>query len=215
MPQGLTPQIYPRKQPQQARSAELVAAILTAAAQVLEKEGASLFTTARIAERAGVSIGSLYQYFPNKAAILFQLQRDEWRKTANILRGLIEDAQRPPMERLRSLVRAFIRSECQEAGMRMALNDAFPLYRHTPEALDGRASVRQAVRAFMREALITLPGQAALLAGDLIMNTLCSAGKRFSESLPTEAEIDRYSDAMAEMFCAYLRELWPSRGGPL
>ncbi|MBV9750052.1 MAG: helix-turn-helix transcriptional regulator, partial [Acetobacteraceae bacterium] len=59
--------ISSRKQPQQARSAELVASVLEAAAHVLAKEGAHRFTTARVAERAGVSIGSLYQYFPNKA----------------------------------------------------------------------------------------------------------------------------------------------------
>ena len=65
--------ISSRKRPKQARSTELVAAILEAAAQVLAKEGAPRFTTARVAERAGVSVGSLYQYFPNKAAILFRL----------------------------------------------------------------------------------------------------------------------------------------------
>ena len=73
-------QISSRKRPKQARSTELVAAILEAAAQVLAEEGASRFTTARVAERAGVSVGSLYQYFPNKAAILFRLQSDEWRR---------------------------------------------------------------------------------------------------------------------------------------
>lgn len=71
------PRISSRKQPQQARSSELVASILEAAVQVLASEGAQRFTTARVAERAGVSIGSLYQYFPNKAAILFRLQSDE------------------------------------------------------------------------------------------------------------------------------------------
>lgn len=55
--------ISSRKQPKQTRSTELVAAILQAAAQVLAKEGAHRFTTARVAEKAGVSIGSLYQYF--------------------------------------------------------------------------------------------------------------------------------------------------------
>jgi len=52
--------ISSRKQPQQARSSGLVAAILDAAVQVLAKEGAQRFTTARVAERAGVSVGSLY-----------------------------------------------------------------------------------------------------------------------------------------------------------
>src|SRR6186713_3472467 len=97
-----------RKQPQQVRSTGLVAAILDAAVQVLAKEGAQRFTTARVAERAGVSVGSLYQYFPNKAAILFRLQSDEWHQTTELLRSILEDARRPPLERLRILVHTFI-----------------------------------------------------------------------------------------------------------
>ena len=88
-----------RKQPQQTRSNELVAAILDAAVQVLAKEGAQRFTTARVAERAGVSIGSLYQYFPNKAAILFRLQSDEWRSTSGLLRDILADRTQPPPAR--------------------------------------------------------------------------------------------------------------------
>src|SRR4029079_7147015 len=126
--------ISSRKQPQQARSTGLVTAILDAAVQVLAKEGAQRFTTARVAERAGVSVGSLYQYFPNKAAILFRLQSDEWRQTSELLRHILADAQKPPLERLRTLVHAFLRSECDEAAMRGALNDAAPLYRDAPEA---------------------------------------------------------------------------------
>jgi AcrR family transcriptional regulator len=90
-------QISSRKQPKQARSTELVATILEAAAQVLAKEGAHRFTTARVAEKAGVSVGSLYQYFPNKASILFRLQSDEWRQTTDLLREILEDVQRPPL----------------------------------------------------------------------------------------------------------------------
>jgi AcrR family transcriptional regulator len=145
--------ISSRKRPKQARSTELVAAILEAAAQVLAKEGAPRFTTARVAEKAGVSVGSLYQYFPNKAAILFRLQSDEWRQTSDLLRGILEDVDRPPLERLRALVHAFIRSECEEAAMRVALNDAAPLYRDAPEAREARASRDRTMQAFMREAL--------------------------------------------------------------
>src|ERR1700742_2232799 len=110
--------ISSRKQPRQTRSAELVATILDAALQVLAKEGAQRFTTARVAEKAGVSVGSLYQYFPNKAAILFRLQSDEWRRTTALLRAILADTASPPLERLRTLVHAFIRSECDEAAVR-------------------------------------------------------------------------------------------------
>src|SRR6201996_3571841 len=124
MPPRPRTEISSRKQPQQARSTELVEAILDAALQVLAKEGAQRFTTARVAEKAGVSLGSLYQYFPNKAAILFRLQSDEWRRTSELLRGILADTASPPLERLRTLVHAFIRSECDEAAVRGALDDA-------------------------------------------------------------------------------------------
>lgn len=62
--------LSPRKSPIQARSAATVDAIFEATIQVLLSHGLSALTTTRIAERAGVSIGTLYQYFPNKDALL-------------------------------------------------------------------------------------------------------------------------------------------------
>jgi len=60
----------PRKMPRQGRSAETVRAIVEAAARILEQDGLGGFTTNAVAERAGVSIGSLYQYFPGKEALI-------------------------------------------------------------------------------------------------------------------------------------------------
>jgi AcrR family transcriptional regulator len=201
--------ISSRKRPKQARSTELVVAILDAAIQVLAMEGAQRFTTARVAEKAGVSIGSLYQYFPNKAAILFRLQSDEWRRTADLLRGILEDDEKPPLERLRHLVHAFVRSECDEAAIRVALNDAAPLYRDAPEAQEAMASGERIVQDFMREALPEVPEARRALAGDLITTTLTEVGKQFSETPRSPAEIEAYADAMADMFCAYLGSLEP------
>ncbi|BBO63015.1 TetR family transcriptional regulator [Serratia marcescens] len=200
-------QISSRKQPQQARSAELVSAILTAAIQVLAQEGAARFTTARVAERAGVSVGSLYQYFPNKAAILFRLQSDEWRQTTDMLGRILADREKTPFARLRLLVQAFIRSECEEAQMRVALNDAAPLYRDAPEAQAVKAAGKDIVQVFMCEALPDVPQVTRRLAGDLIVGTLGAAGKQFSETPRTDSEIAAYADAMADMFCAYLADL--------
>jgi AcrR family transcriptional regulator len=201
------PPVSSRKQPKQARSIELVATILEAAVQVLRKEGAQRFTTARVAERAGVSIGSVYQYFPNKAAILFRLQSDEWRQTAELRRIILEDVQRPPLERLRALVHAFLRSECDEAEVRIALSDAAPLYRHAPEAHEARASREGPVEIFMREALPETSEATRALAGNLITTTLSDVGKHFSQSSRTPAEIEVFAEAMADMFCAYLGNL--------
>jgi AcrR family transcriptional regulator len=70
----------PRKRPTQQRARDTVAAILVAAAHILETEGPERATTNRIAELAGVSIGSLYQYFPNKHAVVAALRErhSEW-----------------------------------------------------------------------------------------------------------------------------------------
>jgi AcrR family transcriptional regulator len=202
-----TASISTRKEPKQARSNELVAAVLRAAIQVLAMHGAPRFTMARVAERAGVSVGSLYQYFPNKAAILFRLQSDEWRQTTELMRGLLEDKKRPPLARLRALVHAFVQSECDEAAVRGALNDAAPLYRDAPEAHEIRVSGEAAVAAFMKEALPKASAAVRTLAGELVMTTLCAVGADFSEISHTPAEIHAFADALADMLCAYLESL--------
>ncbi|KGT92817.1 TetR family transcriptional regulator [Erwinia typographi] len=199
-----SPRISSRKLPKQARSTELVAAILQAATQVLATEGAQRFTTARVAEKAGISIGSLYQYFPNKAAILFRLQYDEWQQTTAMLRQILEDDGKPPQARLRRLVQAFIQSECDESAMRVALNDAAPLYRDAPEAQAAKSEGDEIYQAFMREVLPDAPDEVLAQASELIITTLGAVGHAFSESPRTQQEITAWADAMADMFCAYI-----------
>lgn len=196
-----------RKQPRQARSNELVSAILQAAAQVLAQVGTQGFTTARVAERAGVSIGSLYQYFPNKAAILFQLQSDEWRDTSARLAAILEDRDTPPGERLRAAVHAFVRSECEEAAMRRALDHAAPDFRDAPEAAEPQLAGSRVFQDFLHAAL---PGTAEpdrLRAGEIIALALSEVGKRLSERPCSEAAMQDDADALADMLCAYLERL--------
>ncbi|EME9711107.1 TetR family transcriptional regulator [Klebsiella pneumoniae] len=200
-------QIASRKQPKQARSAALVAAILEAATQVLSEEGAARFTSARVAEKAGVSVGSIYQYFPNKASILFRLQVDEWMQTTRMLRNILEDASTPPLERLRTLVHAFLHSECEEAEIRGALNDAAPLYRDSPEVQKAQAEGDRMIDTFIAEVLPMASASSREQAGDLIMTTLSTVGNEFSRTQRTKAEIKAYADEMADMFCAYLKTL--------
>lgn len=202
-----TPSLTSRKQPQQARSSQLVAAILQAAVQVLSREGAQRFTTARVAERAGVSVGSIYQYFPNKAAILFRLQHDEWQATSTQLRLILADASQPPLRRLRTLIHAFIRSECEEAAMRTALHDAAPLYRDAPEAAAGKTAGEREFKAFVRELLPQLSPTRRREAAALLKDMMGAVGQQFSAQPRSAAQIRARADAMADMVSAYLRSL--------
>lgn len=201
------PYISSRKSPKQARSNVLVSTILEAAIRVLAEEGAQRFTTARVAERAGVSVGSLYQYFPNKASILFRLQRDEWKQTTEQWRVILGDSSRPPLARLRRLVDTFIRSEFEEASLRVALDDAAPLYRDAPEAQEIHAEGDRIVEAFMRELLPGASEKTRRLSGELISMTMTAVGKELSETPRVDTEITAFSDQMSDMFCAYLQHI--------
>ena len=104
----------PRKQPLQGRSRETFGAILEATARILEAEGLEAANTNAIAARAGVSIGSLYQYFPDKAAIFAELIRQAESGLGDMLEILLaQTAGQALEERLRLLVKAGVAQQME------------------------------------------------------------------------------------------------------
>jgi AcrR family transcriptional regulator len=209
MPRPPRPATAPRKLPVQARSTQLVADILKAAVRVLERDGAQRFTTIRVAEAAGVSVGSLYQYFPNKQAILFRLQLDEWETTGATIDAILGDTTRPPAQRLKATIRAFFHSECDEAPLRLALDAAAASYHDAPESRAGRRRSRRIVNAFVSAAAPRATARQRRFAADLVFMTMTAVGKQVSEHHHGRAEIDRWADAIADMLTTYLARLGP------
>jgi AcrR family transcriptional regulator len=124
------PQLKPRKRPSQARSKATVEAILVAAAQVFRRQGYAGATTDRIAERAGVSVGSLYQYFPNKDAILVALTERHVDAGFALVRELLAEtlSDVPPLEPLlRRFVVAMITLHEREPELHRVLFEEAPL----------------------------------------------------------------------------------------
>jgi AcrR family transcriptional regulator len=124
-----TAKLKPRRSPRQERSRETVEAILEAAAQVFERHGYAAGTTNRIADRAGVSIGSLYQYFPNKDAIVVELMRrhlDELEEVAwPALRRLA--AEPPPLRQgLTAIVFGAVALHERSPGLHRVLFEELP-----------------------------------------------------------------------------------------
>jgi AcrR family transcriptional regulator len=93
------PQSTPRKEPQQGRSRATIDAILDAAAHILGERGWVGLTTNAAAEIAGVSIGSLYQYFPNKLALVEAVRRRHFDEVLAVLRAAAD----PKMTRVRRI----------------------------------------------------------------------------------------------------------------
>jgi hypothetical protein len=121
------------------------------------------------------------------------------------LRQILGDTSVPPPERLRTAVRTFFRSECDEAAFRSALEEAAPLYREAAEARSHTEEGRHLMESFMKEALPDASMREREFAADLMGLVMSSAGKAISSQSRPRSEVDQLALAIGEMFCAYLR----------
>lgn len=112
----------PRKTPVQARAAVTVGAISEATIQVLLSHGADRLTTTRVAERAGVSVGTLYQYYPNKQSLLFAALEDHLDKvSAAVEEACMKARHKPLSEMVREVVKRFVDVKMKRPDISMAL----------------------------------------------------------------------------------------------
>lgn len=118
--------LQPRRLPRQARSRATVDAILEACARLLREEGPEGVTTRRLARRAGVGIGSLYEYFPNREAVLAALvQRRLGALVAEVRDALAEALVREPDEATGFLLRRIVAAVAADRDLfRMLLREA-------------------------------------------------------------------------------------------
>jgi AcrR family transcriptional regulator len=128
-------ELQPRKKPRQTRSQRMKEDLLEAAARVLARDGARRFTTNRVAEAAGASVGSLYQYFPNKAALLVALHERDALAAWKRLEAILVDAKRSPRARFEVVVVEFFRIQFEAAEHHQALGDAQVPVSLTPDFL--------------------------------------------------------------------------------
>ncbi len=122
MPTVAPSPLQPRKTPVQARSAASVDAILEATLQVLLVTGKERLTTTRVAERAGVSVGTLYQYFPNKSSLLQAVLKRHFEKVAAAVEAVCASQHGHPLATmLGALVETFLRAKLSDGKGSVAL----------------------------------------------------------------------------------------------
>lgn len=116
-----------RKQARQARSQQTVEAILAGGARVLKSHGYAHASTNRIAEAAGVSVGSLYQYFPSKEAIVAALIERHIEHVFETLRGRFAALASAPLPiAVRQLVEAFFDAAAVDPKLRRVFIEEVP-----------------------------------------------------------------------------------------
>jgi AcrR family transcriptional regulator len=117
----------PRKLPRQERAQATVEAILTATTHILTESGYDQFTTNRVAERAGVSIGSLYQYFPNKDALIFALATHHADAMVQLVQHHLTGLDdRPIAEVIQRIVKAALAAHAVNPQLHRVLNEQVP-----------------------------------------------------------------------------------------
>jgi AcrR family transcriptional regulator len=141
------PETAPRKRPRQSRSQDLVARILHAADDLYSREGLQACNTNRIAQEAGISVGSLYQYFPTKESVFAELWRSQESQLARQVSSLPANDLADWLE---ALIAIFIEHK------------TFAHREHTGEIVD--SAIRESFHAFATE---VPSGLAPDIAGDL------------------------------------------------
>ncbi|MGL5808303.1 MAG: TetR/AcrR family transcriptional regulator [Xenococcaceae cyanobacterium] len=170
----------PRKLPQQDRSKITVEAILTATARILTLEGYDRATTNRIAELAGVSIGSLYQYFPSKEALVTSLAENHANAMMEIIESKLQSLFNAPIEVvLHELVKACIAAHAVDPMLHKVLNEQVPRINNT----NAEERVTALLRAYLKQKRDRIKPQNLDLAVFILERTV--------EALTHTAVIDR------------------------
>ena len=147
-----------RRQPKQERSKALVDAILTATAQLLRELGSEQVTTNKIATRAGVSIGSLYQYFPNKAELYTALAERHVERLEGVLMPLLRRfGETPDLDLVHALVESLMIMESTDGRLHAELL-RLSLWSLTSEVItDFRQRAEALLAQLLRERADALP----------------------------------------------------------
>ena len=204
MPRRSQVVLEPRKSPVQARSAASVDAILEATIQVLLNMGKERLTTTRVAARAGVSVGTLYQYFPNKSALLqAALKRHMDEVTEAVELVCKEQRGRTLRQMATALISAFLEAKMRDAKASAAL------YAVSSD-VDGARIVQQmgirSNKAIVRmlatasEPLTTDPQ----LVASMLQGAMVGVSRRMLESDAPEEQLDILRRELIFVACAYL-----------
>jgi AcrR family transcriptional regulator len=144
------PPTTPRKQPKQSRSKVTVEAILEATTHILVEEGYDKANTNRIAERAGISIGSLYQYFPNKESLMTALMEQHAQEMAELVGGKLDRLFDLPLEiAIPEIITAVVAAHNINPRLHQVLSEEIPRSERSPQMHKADERITALIRAYL------------------------------------------------------------------
>lgn len=205
MPATQRPTLRPRKTPVQARSAVTVDAILDAAIQVLIACGKERLTTTLVARRAGVSIGTLYQYFPNKSATLQACLRRHMDEVRKAMLATCESYQSAGLlEMGTALIHSFLAAKMRNVKTSTVLYAVSSDIEGAAISKSVGASVLHAVAKLFATAREGLNKDPEVVAS-VVLAALNGISRRVLESKSPEREVGLLRDELIILVHGYLR----------
>ncbi len=197
-----SPLLKPRKAPVQARSSASVEAMLDATLQVLVRDGRQRLTTTRVAERAGVSVGTLYQYFPNKSSLLQAALRRHLDGVRDLVCASMRELEgKPVAEICAGMARSFLQAKLK--GPR----ESVALYEVSSDVEGMRISqeLGEALRIELEVLLATAPEpiRDVRLASGMLLGAIGGVSRRLVESADPERLLPEFQRELEAMMRAY------------
>jgi len=196
--------LSPRKLPIQDRSVASVDAILEATIQVLLQVGKERLTTTRVAARAGVSVGTLYQYFPNKSALLQAVLRRHFDGISDAMELVCKQQKGEPLRSMvTALITTFLQAKLRDGKTSVA-------FYSVSSDVDGQKIAQQIgsrINKFIvrmlsssSESLTTDPQ----LVASLIQGMMSGVSRRILESDAPEKQLEALRSELIVMACTYI-----------
>jgi AcrR family transcriptional regulator len=196
--------LEPRKTPVQARSTASVDAILEATIQVLLQVGKEQLTTTKVALRAGVSVGTLYQYFPNKSALLQAALRRHLNEVFTAVELVCKQQYGNPLQQMATaLITTFLQAKMKDAKTSAALYSVSSDVDGAKIVQENGARFNKAVVAMLKTSCDPLTTDPHLIAV-MLQGAMVGISRRMLESNDPEKQFDKLHRELIFVACAYL-----------
>lgn len=198
--------IAKRKEPNQPRAQLTVASILQAMEELVSDKGYVYASTNRIAERAGVSIGTLYHYFPNREAIALSLYEETCSTAALTMKKMMVDTIDLPIEEaIPTIMQAILEIHQQHSAVLLQLVDEVPELRVLSYTLSFNTLLRGSIKIFLQQHSLTITIENIERTRFFLENIIMGNIRSFITEQPEHTNKENFIAELTGVLISYLK----------